>query len=96
MKPIEFDDGAVQVDATIVAAGLDIAPALFLERLRAGKITSRYERGIDEDHGRCRLTFFAGGRRFRLIVDENGKIIQRSVIDYGEMPLPASARRTGS
>ena len=96
MKPIEFDDGAVQVDATIVAAGLDMAPALFLERLREGKITSRYERGIDADHGRCRLTFFAGSRRFRLIVDESGKIIQRSAIDYGEMPLPASARRTGS
>ena len=94
MKPIEFDDGAVQVDATIVAAGLDMAPALFLERLREGKITSRYEHGIDADHGRCRLTFFAGSRRLRLIVDESGKIIQRSTIDYGEMPLPEFGKKS--
>jgi len=95
MKPIAFDDGAVEVDAAIVAAGLGMAPALLMEQLREGKITSRCEHGIDADRGRCRLTFFAGNRRFRLIVDENGKIIQRSAIDYGEMPLPASARSPG-
>jgi hypothetical protein len=95
MKPLEFEDGAIQVDATIVAAGLGIEPTVVLERLREGAITSLCERGIDDDSGRYRLTFFSETRRFRLVVDERGAIVQRSAIDFGDMPLPASARRPG-
>jgi hypothetical protein len=95
MKPLEFEDGAIQVDATIVAAGFGLAPTVFLDHLREGRITSLCERGIDDDRGRYRLTFFSGTRRFRLVVDERGAIVQRSAIDFGDMPLPASARRPG-
>jgi hypothetical protein len=95
MKPLEFEDGAIQVDAAIVSAGFDLAPTVFLERLREGRITSLCERGIDEDRGRYRLTFFSETRRFRLVVDERGAILKRSAIDFGDMPLPASARRPG-
>ena len=95
MKPLEFEDGAIQVDATIVAAGFGITPTALLERLREGAITSLCERGIDEDRGRYRLTFFSQTRRFRLVVDECGAVVQRSAIDFGDMPLPASARRPG-
>ena len=95
MKPLEFEDGAIQVDATIVAAGLGIEPTVLLERLREGAITSLCERGIDDDSGRYRLTFFSETRRFRVVVDERGAILQRSAIDFGNMPLPASARRPG-
>jgi hypothetical protein len=95
MKPLEFEDGDVQIDATIVAAGFGLAPMVFLERLREGAITSLCERGIDDDSGRYRLTFFSKTRRFRLVVDERGAIVQRSAIDFGDMPLPASARRPG-
>jgi hypothetical protein len=93
MKPLEFEDGAIQVDATIVAAGFGIAPTVFLERLREGAITSLCERGVDEDRGRYRLTFFSETCRFRLVVDESGLVVQRSSIDFGDLPLPASARR---
>jgi hypothetical protein len=95
MKPLEFEDGAIQIDATIVAKGLGISPTLVLERLREGKITSVCERGIDADHGRYRLTFFSENRRFRLVVDESGAIVQRSTIDFGDLPLPRSTRRPG-
>jgi len=95
MKSLEFEDGGIQVDATIVANGLGIEPTLLLERLREGKITSRCERGIDADSGRYRLTFFSQNRRFSLTVDESGIIIQRSTIDFGELPLPASAHKLG-
>lgn len=95
MKSLEFEDGAIQIDATIVANGLGIVPTLFLERLREGKITSLCERGIDVDSGRYRLTFFSENRRVRIIADESGTIIQRSVIAFGDLPLPTSARRLG-
>lgn len=93
MTAVEFEDGAVQVDAAIVAAGLGMAVAHFRKEMQAGRITSLCERGVDADHGRHRLTFFAASRRFRLVVDADGTILQRSSVDYGDAPLPASLRR---
>lgn len=93
MKSVEFADGAIEIDATIVAQGLGISPSLLLERLRDGKVTSRCERGVDADSGRYRVTFFSENRRLRLVVDESGAIVQRSTIDFGQMKLPTAARR---
>ena len=70
MKPIEFDNGAVQIDAAIVAEGLGLALPLLQAEMRAGRITSLAERGVDTDLGRHRLTFFSEHRRFRVVVDE--------------------------
>jgi hypothetical protein len=95
MKSLEFEDGAIQIDATIVAKGLGIPPTLLLQRMRQGQITSLCERGIDANSGRYRLTFFSVNGRFRLVVDESGAIVQRSTIDFGDLPLPISARRPG-
>jgi len=95
MKPIEFRDGAVQVDASVIAEGLGITLPLLRKQMRAGKITSFSERGIDADLGRHRLTFLSEHRRLRLVVDQSGTIIQRSAIDFGNSPLPKSARKPG-
>jgi hypothetical protein len=92
MNPLVFEDGAIQIDATIVADGLGIALPLLLERMRAGKITSLSEEGIDADKGRYRLTFFSENRRFRLVVDEGGSIIQRSTLDYGKLRCHRTSR----
>jgi hypothetical protein len=54
------------------------------------------ERGIDEDSGRYRLTFFSENRRFRLLVDETGNVVQRSAIDFCDRPLPDSMRKPGT
>ena len=51
--------------------------------MREGKITALSERGVDEDAGRYRMTFFHENRRFRLVVDEEGNAIQRSTVDFG-------------
>jgi hypothetical protein len=66
MKPIEFENDAVQIDAAIVAEGLGLTPSLLQEEMRAGRITSLAERGVDADSGRHRLTFFSEHRRFRV------------------------------
>jgi hypothetical protein len=96
MAKIEFEEGAIQVDVAIVAEGLRIEPSLVQERMRDGKITTLCERGIDDDEGLHRLSFFSENRRFRLVVDQDGNVIRRSAIDFGERGLPASARKPGA
>lgn len=95
MATIEFDQGVIQVDARTIEEGLGINPSILQERMREGKITSRCERGIDEDDGRYRLTFFSESRRFRLVVDKKGIVVQRSTIDFSHRPLPSSERKSG-
>jgi hypothetical protein len=95
MTSLEFEDNAFQIDATVVAKGLGIVPTLLMQRLREGKITSLCERGIDADAGRYRLTFFSENRRFRVVIDESGSIVQRSTLDFGGRPLPPSLHRPG-
>jgi Family of unknown function (DUF6522) len=90
---IEFEKSALRVDAAIIAEGLGIEPSLVQTRMREGKITARCERGIDEDAGRYRLTFFSGSRRFRLVVDQEGNVIQRSIVDFGGRELPGAMRK---
>jgi hypothetical protein len=93
---VKFEDGAVQIDAAVIGEGLGIEPSLVQSRMREGKITSRYERGIDEDAGYHRLTFFTESQRLTLIVDDAGNVLQRSVIDFGSRTLPAGLRRPTS
>lgn len=94
MKSLEFQDGAIQIDAAIVAKAFGIGPLLLMELLREGRITSLCEKGVDADNGRYRLTFFAENRRVRLIVEDEA-VVQCSTIDFGGSPLPVSARRPG-
>jgi Family of unknown function (DUF6522) len=94
MKPVEFENGIVQVDAAVVADGLGIALPVFRKEMQSGRITSVCERGIDADDGRHRITFFSVHRRFRLVVDQSGTIVQRSTLNFGDAPLPASAHRS--
>lgn len=75
---VEFADGAFTIDATVIAEGFAIDPTLVQQRMREGQLTSRCERGVDRDAGRYRLTFFYDGRRFHLIVDEAGNVVERS------------------
>lgn len=96
MPTIEFEDGAICVDATIIGKGLGIDLLLVQSHMRDGKITSLCERGADEDIGRYRLTFFFENRRFRLVIDEEGKVIQSSTVDFGDSKLPTSMRKPGA
>ena len=94
MAVVEFEEGAFSIDAAVIGRGLSVEPSLVQAQMREGKITVLCERGVCEDAGRYRLTFFYENRRFRLIVDEEGNAIQRSTVDFGEHPLPTSMRRS--
>src|SRR5215217_1019299 len=89
MSRIVIGDDAIEIEASIVAQGLELEPSSVQMMMRKGEITSLSERGVNTDAGRYRLTFFHKSRRFRLIVDGCGTIIQRSIIDFGDRPLPA-------
>jgi hypothetical protein len=92
---IEMDEDGVSVDAAILAEAFGLEAADVPALVRAGEITSLFERGEGEDAGRMRLTFFHRSRRFRLVVDETGAVLQRSSVDFGEAPLPPAMRRPG-
>lgn len=63
-------NGEVEVDARVIADGLGITPNVVQDEIREGKITSRCERGIDEDAGRHRLTFLGHNKRISLLIDD--------------------------
>jgi hypothetical protein len=79
MSKVELDQGAICIDATIIAAGFAIPARLVQPLMRKRTITSLCERGIDADAGNVRLTFFYGRRRLCLVVDTAGNVIERSM-----------------
>jgi len=92
---ITFVDGAIQVPAAVIALGLNVEASRVHTLMRNGEVTSLCEKGEDKDAGRCRLTFFYKSRRLQLVIDSTGKIVQRSVIDFGDRALPASLHIPG-
>ncbi len=76
------------IEASALGELLDVPPPDVPALIRQNEITSLCEQGEAEDLGQYRLTFFHGGRRARLIVDETGKVVRRSVIHTGDRPSP--------
>jgi hypothetical protein len=93
MSQARFENNSISIDARAVAKSLDLDAADVLSLIREGKITSTCERGVDEDAGTYRLTFFHASRRVRLIIGEGGNIIRRSTIDFGDRPTPGAYRK---
>lgn len=76
---IEFDGETFKVDAALIAEAFGIDARLLRSLMHAGRITSRCERGMDQDAGRYRLTFYHDDRSVRLIVAESGDLIEREI-----------------
>jgi len=96
MPAIEIHDDGIQIDARTLGEGLGLEPDSIPDLLRQGAITSRCERGTDDDEGRYRMSFFHQGRRFRVVIDDAGRILERSTIDFGDQDLPGALRKPGS
>jgi hypothetical protein len=76
---IEFENGTFTVAAAVIAEPFGLDPSSVPSQMRDGRITSLCERGEEEDVGRYRLTFYHGRRRLRLVVDDSGAIVGRTV-----------------
>src|SRR6266568_4664752 len=63
MSRIEIGLGSLHINASVIAQGLALEPSLVQALMRKGEITSVCERGVNEDAGRYRLTFFHKSRR---------------------------------
>lgn len=87
---VEITNGDIVVDAVLLGELLNIQPAEVPALMKAGAITSICEKGVGVDEGEYRLSFFYRNRRVRLGVDQSGRILRRSVIDFGDRPLPRS------
>jgi hypothetical protein len=79
MISVTADNSEFGVDASVIGEGLGLDPARVLEAMRERRITSLCERGVGEDAGRSRLTFYFGRRRLRLVIDQAGNLLDRSI-----------------
>lgn len=62
----------VEVDGALVARGLGMALADFQQLMEHRKVTVLCERGVGEDAGLYRASFYHDGKRVRLVVDGDG------------------------
>lgn len=85
-RAVEFSDNTFVVDAGLIAELLHVPPTRVPVLMREGRITSTCERGADEHEGEFRLTFFYRNRRARLSTDLAGRILRKSVVDFGDRP----------
>ena len=93
---VEITDGDILVDAVLLGELLDIEPAEVSKLMRAHAITGHCERGVDAHQGQYRLSFFFMRiRRVRLSVDSSGHVLGRSIIEFGQQPLPRALHRSG-
>jgi hypothetical protein len=83
---LEPTDTGFAIEAPDLAQLLDVAVETVRAEMRAGAITSRFERGEGEDEGRFRVTFFRGRGRVQLVVSADGTVLQRSRVR--ETPPP--------
>jgi hypothetical protein len=95
LAQVQIVDGDILIDAALLGELLDVIPADVPTLMRAHAITSLCERGIDAHQGEFRLSFFYRSRRARLSVDTSGRVLRRSVIDFGQQRLPQTLHRPG-
>ena len=86
MAQIDPTEQGFQVEAELIAEGFGLTPDEVNRRMREGLMTSRCEKGVGEDEGRWRLTFYSGGRVLRLTLDTDLNVISRASFDASRRP----------
>lgn len=90
--PVEFDDDGPVVTAKLIGTLLNIPEDQVSGHIQNGGITTLLEKGVGDHDGGFRLSFFHKNRRAQIEVDHRGQVSNRTVIDFGDRPLPASLR----
>jgi hypothetical protein len=89
---VAVEENTFLVDAALVAGLLKLTAADVRHLMQDGRITSVCEKGHGEHRNQFRLTFFHRNRCARVNVDSAGQVLGRSVIDFGDRPLPHAIR----
>ena len=82
-RTVTLNNEGATVDVAILADGLGIDVADVEPLMRQGKLTSTFEKGVGTDAGRSRLTFWLDAKRFRIVVDDQGTLLNTFRTDYG-------------
>lgn len=90
---VDIVDNAFVVEAALIGELLDVPAADVPALMRSHAITSVCETGVGADQGTFRLNLFHRARHVRLRIDKAGRILQRSIIDFGDRPLRRARRR---
>lgn len=69
------EDGSFTVDAAFIGPKLGVEPGRFMALLREGRIVQATESGTGPEAGTWRLTFTWAGHRWRLVVDDTGRML---------------------
>lgn len=72
---LDVSSGQIIIDAQDLAPLIGCDPAEVQELMRAGRITSTFEKGEGEDAGRFRVTFRHGATRVRFTCAEDGTVL---------------------
>jgi len=89
---VAVEDNVFTIDAALVAGLLKLTAADVQRLMQNGHITSVCEKGHGEHQNQFRLTFFHNNRCARVNVDTSGQVLGRSVVDFGDRPLPRALR----
>lgn len=65
----------IEIDGALVAAGLGLEPEAFRRLLEERKVAVLCERGVGEDAGLYRATYWYRERRFRAVLAADGRIV---------------------
>ncbi|WP_298580072.1 DUF6522 family protein [uncultured Luteimonas sp.] len=74
----------VEIDAALVASGLDLEVEQFRQLMEQRKISVLCERGTGEDAGLYRASFYHGERRVRLVVDASGTPVPEASVQAAD------------
>lgn len=65
----------IDVDAGLVAGHLGLTVDEFKQLMERKQITLLCERGVDEDVGTYRASFYYAKRKVRLVLDDSGQVL---------------------
>ena len=77
----DADRPGIEVDAAAVARALGLSSAGFRALFDGGRIRTLCERGTGEDASRFRLSFYHGKRRYRIVTDAAGAVLEREIVE---------------
>tara|TARA_R110002110_G_scaffold322150_7_gene534559 strand:- start:14718 stop:15005 length:288 start_codon:yes stop_codon:yes gene_type:complete len=92
---IEYTGNTFTIDAALIGEMLDVPAADVPQLMREHAITSLCEKGEGSHRGEFRLSFFFRNCRARLNIADSGHVLNRTVIDFGDHPMPMDLRRPG-
>lgn len=65
----------IEIDGALVARKLGLEPEAFRQLMDERKVTVLCERGVGEDAGLYRATFYYREQRFRAVLEPGGRIV---------------------